>query len=67
MGSGNKLQRQKKGIWSLGERKVKHFGGRNGGGGRLRPTPGRETPAGSSILRAFKGGNLRRGPREVFL
>ena len=33
MGPGNKLQRQKMGPWSFGERRIKvtHLGGRRGG------------------------------------
>ena len=44
MGSGNKLQRQKKGSWSLGEGKVKVtclVGRRGGGEGQWRAVGGR--------------------------
>ena len=51
MGSGNNLQRQKKGPLELRRRvKVTQLGGKRGN-------------AGSSVLKAFKGGDFRGAPR----
>lgn len=53
MDSGNRFQKQKKGPWRLGGRDVRkmHPGGIEGEeSGKVR---------GSSVLRGFKGGNLR--------
>ena len=62
-GSGNKLQRQRKDPCSLEKRarQGKHTQRKRVGKGT--GMLHRESLPGSSILRAFKGGDFRRGPR----
>lgn len=66
MGSGNELQKQKKGLWSSGERRVKGMCLRGKWGGQewcgCAPKTGENT--GASTLRAFKGEGFREDPRE---
>ena len=62
MGSGNKIQKQKKGCLVLRREKGK---GKVSGGKRreMGKVLVWEWLAGSSLLRAFKGGDFREGPR----
>ena len=64
MGSENKLQRQKTGPWSLGERKVKvtHLEGRKEGE-EMCGLAHRRRMSWVFLLRAFKGGNFKGGLR----
>ena len=68
MGSGNKLQRQQKGLWSLGKREKSkgNVTGGKWGMGKQGHTPPKGEQTGSSVLRAFRVGTLEEVPGEDF-
>ena len=65
MGSEDKLQRQKKGPWNLGYKKVKvtHLEGKRRGTRKVEGIFWEGEHSGSSVLSTLKGGDFRGSPR----